>query len=166
MTVRPMKPVPTLVLAADELRALRSIAGMMIPPSAAHGVPGADDAAIFADIAASLDRDADSVRQSMQQLDALAGGTFADCGVDERRTLVQAFRERHPAAATVLATVVVRCYYRDDRVMQSLGMEARPPFPAGFEVESGDWSLLDPVRARGKVYRDATNSQATQAREP
>ncbi|MGH7054344.1 MAG: hypothetical protein ACREFK_16060 [Stellaceae bacterium] len=31
--------------------------------------------------------------------------------------------------------------------MRSLGMEPRPPYPKGFEVESGDWSLLDPVRA-------------------
>jgi len=49
--------------------------------------------------------------------------------------------------------VVAQCYYRDDRVMQSLGMELRPPFPKGFEVEQGDWSLLDPVRARPAFYR-------------
>ena len=30
-----------------------------------------------------------------------------------------------------------------------------PPFSKGFEVEQGDWSLLDPVRARPKLYRDA-----------
>ena len=38
------------------------------------------------------------------------------------------------------------CYYRDDRVMVSLGLEARPPFPKGHVLEQGDWSLLDPVR--------------------
>ena len=38
--------------------------------------------------------------------------------------------------------------------MESLGMEARPPFPKGYEVEQGDWSLLDPVRARPKMYRE------------
>src|SRR6516162_1999713 len=42
-----------------------------------------------------------------------------------------------------------------DRVMRSLGLEPRPPYPKGFEVEQGDWSLLDPVRARPKLYRDA-----------
>jgi hypothetical protein len=30
----------------------------------------------------------------------------------------------------------------------------RAPFPKGFELEAGDLSLLDPVRARPKVYRD------------
>lgn len=138
----------------------------MIPPSAEHGVPGADDEAIFADIAASLDRDADSVRQSMRQLDALAGGAFADRPAHDRPAILREFRAQHPASATVLANVVVRCYYRDDRVMRSLGMEVRPPFPAGFLVESGDWSLLDPVRARGKIYRDAPDSQAIPSGEP
>jgi hypothetical protein len=50
----------------------------------------------------------------------------------------------------------VQCYYRDDRVMRSLGMEVRPPFPQGFEVERGDWSLLDPVRSRPPLYRRAS----------
>jgi hypothetical protein len=39
--------------------------------------------------------------------------------------------------------------------MWSLGMEPRPPFPEGFEIEQGDWSLLDPVRGHPKLYRDA-----------
>jgi len=33
-------------------------------------------------------------------------------------------------------------------------MEPRPPFPKGFTIEEGDWTLLDPVRRRGKLYRD------------
>jgi hypothetical protein len=49
--------------------------------------------------------------------------------------------------------VVLLCYYRDDRVMHSLGQEPRAPFPKGHEVEQGDWSLLDPVRARPPIWR-------------
>ena len=40
----------TQILTDDETASLRLIAGMMIPPSAKHGVPGADDDTIFADI--------------------------------------------------------------------------------------------------------------------
>jgi hypothetical protein len=40
--------------------------------------------------------------------------------------------------------------------MRSLDMEVRPPFPQGFAVEQGNWSLLDPVRKRPKLYRDAS----------
>ena len=53
-----------------------------------------------------------------------------------------------------LSRVVLACYYRDDRVVRSLGLEPRPPFPLGHTLEQGDWSLLDPVRARPKMWRD------------
>jgi hypothetical protein len=51
--------------------------------------------------------------------------------------------------------VILQCYYRDDRVMRSLELEPRPPFPKGHTLEQGDWSLLDAVRGRAKMWRDA-----------
>ena len=50
--------------------------------------------------------------------------------------------------------IVLQCYYRDDRVMISLGMEPRAPFPKGHDLPQGDWALLDPVRKRGKIWRE------------
>ncbi|MGY6645572.1 MAG: hypothetical protein ACXIVD_10155, partial [Salinarimonas sp.] len=46
-----------------------------------------------------------------------------------------------------------RAYYRDARVLASLGMEERAPFPEGYEVETSDWDLLKPVAARGQIFR-------------
>jgi hypothetical protein len=128
---------------------------MMIPASAAHGVPGADDDAIFADILNSIGLDAALVRQALQRLDAFAGGVFADCDTARREAAAAALREAGGPPLTALTRIVTQCYYRDDRVMRSLGMEVRAPFPKGFEVEQGDWSLLDPVRARAAFYRHA-----------
>jgi hypothetical protein len=54
-----------------------------------------------------------------------------------------------------LARVVLQSYYRDDRVVRSLGLELRPPFPQGYTLEQGDWSLLDPVKARPSMWRRA-----------
>lgn len=143
-------------LSADETLALRCVAGCMIPASAAYAVPGADDDAIFADILASLGRDAPLVSEALKVLEGLSEGRFAELEKEKRLSVAQVFREQQPALATVLARVTVQCYYRDDRVMRSLNMEVRPPYPLGFEVEQGDWSLLDAVRAGPKMYRDAT----------
>lgn len=154
MTAHAPLPSPPALPAAQRA-ALRRVAGMMIPPDDAYGVPGADDTAIFADIAATLGRDAPAVRDALARLDALADGAFADAPADTQAAAVQRLRTGHPGAAAVLVTVVVRCYYRDDRVMRALGMEARPPFPKGFEVEDGDWSILDPVRQGPRRWRDA-----------
>lgn len=142
-------------LSADEQESLRLIAGMMIPPSTKHGVPGADDDAVFADIMRSFGRDAAQVKQALGYLHTLSGGPFAALDDGQRAAVATDFRARGGLALTRLSNIILQCYYRDDRVMRSLGMEPRPPFPKGFEVEHGDWSLLDPVRARPKLWRDA-----------
>ncbi|HMN79165.1 MAG TPA: hypothetical protein PKA20_04450 [Burkholderiaceae bacterium] len=140
-------------LSAGERCALRALAGTMIPASARYGVPSADDEAIFADIEASLGRDGDAVRQALAQLEAPAGRPFDALAPDERLPATLRLRDSEPALADALVAAVVRCYYRDDRVMRSIGMEPRPPYPQGHEVEQGDWSLLEPVRARGPIWR-------------
>lgn len=140
-------------LTADETRSLRCLAGMMIPSSTSHGVPGADDGTIFNDIVGSIGRDLAQVRQALRQLDRLAEGVFADRDLATRHSAAAAFQQSGGAELAVLNRVVAQCYYRDDRVMASLGMEPRPPFPKGFEVEQGDWSLLNPVRSRPAFYR-------------
>jgi hypothetical protein len=137
-------------LTPAESRDLRCIAGMMIPASAEFDVPGADDAVIFADIVGTMGRDTAHVREA---LGALAG--VADLAAARRDAVVLAFRERGGQAAATLSRVILQCYYRDDRVVRSLGLEPRPPFPKGHTLEQGDWSLLDPVRKRAKLWRDA-----------
>jgi hypothetical protein len=140
-------------LTAEQIRDLRALAGIIIPASSAYGVPGADDELIFRDILRSLERDRDHVRSALAHLAMLAGGAFADLEPQRRLEVAAVFREAGGAPLAALVRVVLLCYYRDDRVMRSLGQEPRPPFPKGHVVEQGDWSLLDPVRARKPMYR-------------
>ena len=132
---------------------LRLLLAMMIPASQRHGVPGADDPLILADVLATLGRQPEAAQEALARLHEAAAGPLADLTPEQRATAVQDFRQQHRGRAMLLVSVAVQCYYRDDRVMQSLGMEARPPFPQGFSVEQGDWSLLDPVRARAPMWR-------------
>jgi hypothetical protein len=145
--------MPNPDLTAEQARDLRALAGFIIPPSAAYDVPGADDDRIFADILRSLERDHDDVCRALAYLATLSGGAFADLEPERRAEVAAAFRETGGAPLTALVRVVLLCYYRDDRVMRSLGQEPRPPFPKGHVVEQGDWSLLDPVRARSPMWR-------------
>jgi hypothetical protein len=134
---------------------LRVVAGMIIPASEQYGVPGADDAKVQADILATLGRDAGLVRDALDQLARLAGMPLADLGKTAREAVASQFRASGGSAAATLIRVVLQCYYRDDRVLQSLGLELRPPFPKGYDLEQGDWSLLDPVKARSPMWRRA-----------
>ena len=144
----------------QQQRALVAFAGAVIPASAAYDVPGADDPLIAADILATAKRYPDDVMSALKQHDELAaakhGAPFAELDAAAKQSLIEGQFDgvRIAGQRTVLA-IVMQCYYRDDRVMRSLDMEPRSPFPEGFTVEEGDWSLLEPVKRRGKAYRDA-----------
>ncbi len=137
-------------LSPDAREQLRIVAGIMIPASEEFGVPGADDEHIFGDMLRTLVPIAAMVSAALAAIGPLEPlDQAARCAACER------FQASAPTMAAVLVALVAQCYYRDARVMRALGMEPRPPFPKGFEVEQGDWSLLDRVRARPKLYRDA-----------
>ncbi len=131
-------------LSLDEQRILRKLAGLIVPPDAGLQVPGADDPVIFADIV-------ESARSQGEEIKAALRYVMAQLMADDQEL---AQFEGDPQVAPIVV-LVMQCYYRDDRVMISLGMEARAPFPKGFELEQGDWSLLEPVQRRGKIWRDA-----------
>jgi hypothetical protein len=132
---------------------LRAIAAMIIPASDEYKVPGADDAAIQADILATLGRDTTMVRAALDHLARLAGKPLAELDQGKLDAVVKEFRATGGIAAATLVRVVLQCYYRDDRVLRSLGLELRPPFPKGYTLEQGDWSLLDVVKARRPSLR-------------
>jgi hypothetical protein len=143
------------VLTDSEIADLRCIAGMIVPASARYRVPGADDEIIVANILKSLGRDTDDVRTALALAASLAGGAIAAMDPVARDTLGARLRAGGGNPMVVLTHVVLLCYYRDDRVLMSLGLEPRPPFPKGYELEQGDWSLLDPVKARKPFWRQA-----------
>ena len=145
---------PGVELTSAEWQDLRWLAGFMVPASAEYGVPGADDAAIFADIVRSLDRDRDAVRTALIMLREIAGDDFAGLDESNAETAAMTLLSREGPTITALGRAVLQCYYRDDRVMRALGLEPRPPYPTGHVLEQGDWTLLDVVRGRPQMWRD------------
>jgi len=132
-------------LSAPELSTLHEIAGIMIPADAALGMPGADDRLILADIARSVGRDLPLVREALKTFRA-------------EHDINDWYRGGGRPAVT-LGRVILAAYYRDDRVLRALGHEARAPFPKGYEVEQGDWSLLEVVKHRPAFWRDDKNGK-------
>jgi len=148
----------TADLSAVELSDLREIAGTMVPASAELGMPGADDPAILADIAKSIGRDLPLVRQALAAIKAKAAGNFSTLDRDRREALINDWYAAGGAPAMALGRAILAAYYRDDRVLVGVGHEARPPFPKGYEVQQGDWSLLELVKKRPAFWRDDRKS--------
>jgi hypothetical protein len=145
-----------ITLTPRQRQDFRTIAAMIVPPSEEYRVPGADDDIIQADIIATLGRDARLVAAALDHLARLAGMPLSDLEAAARESVAQQFRSAGGAAAATLVRVVLQCYYRDDRVLRSLGLDLRAPFPKGYVLPDGDWSLLDPVKARAGTLRRAT----------
>lgn len=134
---------------------LRAIAAAMIPASEESQLPGADDPTIFDDILASTGRDTKALADALTMLHSTVSGDLSALRSAGPGTVLERFRSENGATAAIFELAISQCYYRDDRVMRVIGMEPRAPYPKGYAIEQGDWSLLDPVRARGKIYRDA-----------
>jgi hypothetical protein len=131
-------------LSAAEQKQLAELAGAMIPADAALRMPAANDPAILADIGKSIGRDLPLIREALKSY-----RTGQESGQD-----VNAWYKAGGRAATALGRLVTSVYYRDDRVLIAIGHEARAPFPKGYTIEQGDWSLLDTVRAKAPLWRD------------
>jgi hypothetical protein len=145
---------PEEELTPAEQRNLRRLAGFMVPASAEYDVPGADDDAIFADIVRSLGRDRDHVHTALVMLREIAGGDFAELEDATAEATAVTLLDRGGPVIIALGRAVLQCYYRDDRVFRALGLEPRAPYPQGRALEQGDWSLLDAVRGRPRMWRD------------
>jgi hypothetical protein len=141
-------------LTASEREDLRAVAGTMVPANSELGMPGADDPAILADIEKSIGRDLPLVREALAAIKARAAGDFAGLEHDRREALVNEWYRAGGRPAAALGRAILSAYYRDDRVLMAVGHEARAPFPKGYTLEQGDWSLLEAVKKRPAFWRD------------
>ena len=141
------------------MQTLKALLDTMIPPSSDYSVPGAGDEFILVRVVQSIR--AAATQSIIEGLGEVAQLAIATTG-QTLAALEPAIREKWFHEQSIanldfvrpLGTMALHCYYTDERVMKSLGMEYRPPFPKGFEVEQGDWDLLEPVKARDKLYRE------------
>lgn len=136
---------------------LCALADVIIPPSEKHKVPGAGDREICKAVIRDVGGRVDQLIEILEEVDAFSrsdsGASLFSLAPDQREIVALAFRSSQARLADRMANWVVQAYYRDDRVLNSLGIEARPPFPQGYDVEQGDWAKLDSVRTREPFYR-------------
>jgi hypothetical protein len=149
-----VQPEPTVPSLSTELvECLRCVAGHMIPASTALGVPGADDELILTDLIGSIGRDWQVFVALLKSVDEAAGGSVVTLETADQAMLLARLRAQDPVGFAAVEAVIARAYYRDYRVLASIGMAARSPFPLGYDLVETDWSLLDPVRERGPLWR-------------
>jgi hypothetical protein len=153
------RPDPGSALTAAQRSILDAVLNLIVPASADGRMPGAAEVGVPAYLCAEAADALPVLREELDELERRArtrfARGFAALKQDERQSLVGELRAQAPAFMNRLAMETLACYYQHDRVLEGLGVEARAPYPKGYQVAQGDLSLLDPVRARGKIYRDS-----------
>ena len=134
---------------------LSFIVNMMIP--AEGELPAATDNDIFPGILEQLGENLPAANEIVSVVNTLSRQNFSSefdsLSKSERESVINGFRSSQSELVKFIQVCVVACYYKDARVMRSLGLEARAPHPGGYVVPETDWSLLDPVRELDKIYR-------------
>ena len=145
---------------ADEERMLAALLDAVIPESRDGRLPAAGTLDLTGHIARSVER-----TPMLRPVIAYGLSTLADLArkrnpegwaalsKDERTAVLAEFTAADHFFLPAFLFLAYSGYYTDRRVVEGLGLEARPPHPRGYELEAGDLSLLDPVRRRGKMYR-------------
>jgi len=147
-------------LTAAQLRALAVVLDDIIPPRA-DGLPGAGGVGVAAyvdEVLNALPELKAMVAQGLDALDGLARArgavSVADLPAAEQTALVNQLACSDNALPPIVMLHAFAGYYQQPRVIEALGLPVRPPHPQGYEMAPVDLSLLDPVRARGRCYRE------------
>jgi hypothetical protein len=142
-------------LSEQQKETLAIVVDMMIP--AEGEMPSAADPLIMTTIIEGLGDNGSLVGQALSTLDELSSEKykllFAGLESAQRDEIITSFKSSHTELVQLIQYCTAGQYYLDDRVVQALGMEARSPHPGGYNIEATDWSLLDVVRGREKIYR-------------
>jgi len=133
----------------------------LIPPRPDGRLPGAGTLGVGAVVehaAAGTPELGQMLSQGLAGLDDVARRSgaegFAALSPTARVVALRDMEQAEPMFLSTLLTLACVGYYSAEPVVAELKGSARPPHPLGYELESDDLSLLDPVRARGKLYRE------------
>ena len=141
------------MLRDDHLRILEAVLDAIIPRCDERGMPGAGEAGVADHINKAILRSPELEPGIVAGLSAL-GSAFADRSPTERAQALVELSADQPGFVPGLLFHTYQGYYESPAILEALDLPPRPPHPKGYEMEPSDLSLLEPVRARGKLYRD------------
>jgi hypothetical protein len=151
--------MPAFFVASQQML-LSAVLNRLIP--ATDDFPGAGDLGIASYVDMVVGRFADLRRLFAEGLTHIAlasqarqGQEFIDLADDHKDAVLRQVETLHPAFFEALVQHTYSGYYSHPTVIRLLGLEARPPQPRGYHLEPLDFTLLDNVKQRGPLYRQA-----------
>jgi len=145
---------------SQQLSDLAALLDQVIPQSDDGRLPAAGELGLALGVFAAVQGDPASQQAVSDGLAALAqaaategAASFAALSEERRLAVLRSVTDARPEFLGSLLIPTYAAYYANPKVVRALGIESWPPHPGGFPLETGDLSLLDPVRERGRRYR-------------
>jgi len=137
---------------AEEERLLVELLDAVVPPSADGRLPGAGQLDLVEHIARTV-RETPMLRPVVEYGMAALAELAAKRADADLGAVLADFAATDQFFMPAFLFLVYSTYYQHPRVLEALGLEARPPHPKGHEMEPIDLTLLDPVRRRDGMFR-------------
>ncbi|GLO72551.1 hypothetical protein MACH17_40680 [Phaeobacter inhibens] len=137
---------------------LDAILDELIPPSEDGKIPGAGALGI-AEFLPTANAYAPNPAGSVQTILSAVSGDFTALTREEKIAELRRVEAAHGPAFETLVRLTYMGYYSRSDMRPHFGVGAHPIHPKGYPVARESAEMMDeltaPVRARGKVYRDA-----------
>ena len=150
---------PASVLVESQRALLTDVLDRLVPSTERLPAAGALGVANYIDrvLAGSTDLRR-AILEVLLLIDATAGRehsrAFSELEGSRKDAVLRRVETVEPEGFQALLRQAYNGYYSDPTVITGLGLEARPPQPAGYELEAGDLSPLEKVKRRGRMYRE------------
>ena len=145
-------------LTDSQMNLMAKIAECLIPKTT--NMPSAAEIGAAEYIDSNIQTSAESKNLIIQGLQSIeikstdTGKEFKDLDIDERTNILKYIEETHPSFFNYVLKHTCNAYYTNSSILNLIGAPNRPPQPAGYNLEQGDLSSLEAVRARGPIWRD------------
>jgi Gluconate 2-dehydrogenase subunit 3 len=141
-----------------QMSTLNVLIELMVPASRDGRMPSAKSLQLYEDVSDLPTKDHALFESGLVEIEARAlrqhRKPFAQLQTEDARAMVEALRrEAAPFIQSFMVHTAGR-YFAHDEVVLLMGLELRPAWPKGHIVTQGDWSLIDVVKQRAKIYRE------------
>ena len=141
-----------------ENRNLVALLDVIIPANKARGLPSAAELNFLEYLEKFGADQISTIKGELEELNKAAldksQRPFFELEKDEQQKLCGLLREMNHRFARTILVQTLNCYYQDSRVLSAWGRKAGAQFPGGNKVPEDDLTMLDPVRKRGKIFRE------------
>ena len=145
-----------LDFSTEQIDLLSIIVEMIIPKSEEHDMPSGNDVLfhkyiIENELGKSIKENFNMI---FEQAKEVFQKDFSELSMDERNELINQRRKKQRRFFNDFAKHLFQCYYTNSSVQQAIGLTGKAPFPEGFFMKESDFSHLESVYNRGKIYID------------